>query len=225
MRLTSIQHFFLFAASAVALPGPSPSGAPTTKSSILDGLKNPKLAKRDITLDYILYDIVLDGSNTNNWEPFNVVGELMITTGITETGVTNGINQADIIVSVGEPAANPIAGSVWYTSNRYLYKAWSGTNPELAIDYAYVTVTGNSLNVTVDTKLAGANQLSSFNAHSGLLANVYIIAGGTWDIFVDDEGNLTGAVVLVGNGYIEPSVAPYVAAIAGVQKDSGSITF
>ena len=224
MQLIALIIFYL-SLEAYALPAPQ-TGSPSAKpSSILDKLRGSKLAKRDITLNYALYDIALNSNNANNWEPFNVIGELMITDGITATGVTNGLNPADIIVEVGSPAANPVAGSIWYTSNRYLYKAWSGTNPELAIDYAYVSADGARLNVTVDTRLAAANALSSFNARSGLLANVYIVAGGTWDITADDAGNLSGGVVLVGNGYIEPSAAPYVAAISGVLKDAGSITF
>jgi hypothetical protein len=112
-----------------------------------------------------------------------------------------------------------------YTSNRYLYKAWGGTSAEAAIDYAYVTVNGNRLNVTVDTKLAAANALSSFNARSGLLADVYLVKGGTWDLVVSSDGkSLSGAVALVGTGYITPANVPYVAAIKGTLKNSGSIT-
>jgi hypothetical protein len=105
--LVFVTAYLLSMCSALALSSPAKS------NSILDGLQDPKLAKRAISLKYSLYTITLTGTAVNNYQAFSITGELMITNGITKTGVTNGLNPSDIIVSVGRPASNPIAGSIW----------------------------------------------------------------------------------------------------------------
>ena len=62
MQLIALIIFYL-SLEAYALPAPQ-TGSPSAKpSSILDKLRGSKLAKRDITLNYALYDIALNGNN------------------------------------------------------------------------------------------------------------------------------------------------------------------
>jgi hypothetical protein len=183
-------------------------------------------------VNYALYNIQLDGRNSKNWEQFLIRGQLMITDGITTSGVTNGLNPVDMLISVGSPAANPQAGSIWYSSNRYLYRLRAGTQAEAAIDYAYVTSAPGKLNVTVDSKLASSNALSQFNARSGMLANVYLVVGGSFNLKVGNS--VSGSIELVGtsypplpksrqhNRYILAATTPFSALVSGTLLEKGS---
>ncbi|KAF9271467.1 hypothetical protein BGZ68_003590, partial [Mortierella alpina] len=106
----------------------------------------------------------MDGRNVGNFQDFVVSGQMLITQGIPSSGTQNGPNPFDVLITVGHPATNPIAGSIQYTTNRSLYKFINGNNAMSSIDYAFVTSAGNSIGVTVDTRIAAANQLSNFNA-------------------------------------------------------------
>ncbi|KAG0348192.1 hypothetical protein BG005_011684 [Podila minutissima] len=126
----------------------------------------------------------MDGRNVGNFQDFVVSGQILITQGIPSSGTRNEPNPFDVLITIGHPATNPIAGSIQYTTNRYLYKFINGNSAESLIDYAFVTNAGNSIGVTVDTSIAAANQLSNFNARSGLTANAYIITSGGFSVML-----------------------------------------
>src|SRR5690242_11952399 len=84
--------------------------------------ENPqRLSRRAVTVDYILYDITIDGRGLANWEDFLVSGSLIVTSGIESLATTNGPNPVEVVLLSGSPAANPIAGSIRYCTNRALY--------------------------------------------------------------------------------------------------------
>ncbi|KAF9949450.1 hypothetical protein BGZ65_007326, partial [Modicella reniformis] len=143
----------------------------------------------------------MNGQNVGNFENFVVSGQVLITQGISSSGTQNDPNPFDVLITIGQPATNPIAGSIQYATNRYLYKFIYDNNAISLIDYAFVTSAGNSIGVTVDTRIAAANQLSNFNAGSGLTANVYIITSGGFSITLSGTA-LSGSINVGGSGYI-----------------------
>lgn len=178
---------------------------------------------RAINLQYILYDITMDGRNLGNWEEFLVSGKMLITDGIPASPTENGPNPNEILIAVGSPDVNPIAGSIRFATNRYLYKFIDGNNAIALVDYAYVTTSGSSINVIVDTRLAAANQLSNFNARSGLTADVYLVASGGFSITLGTT-TLSGTIDVVGQSYIFYGTAPYKAKISGTVVGRGTMS-
>jgi hypothetical protein len=89
------------------------------------------------------------------------------------------------------------------------------------------------LNVTVDRSLAAANALSHFNARSGILANVYQISAGGFNLNVGNSV-ISGSVSLSGMAYLPPEkqrgnrrnvlaeVTPYVAVLSGTLVEKGN---
>lgn len=180
-------------------------------------------SKRAINLGYLLYNIKMDGRNKGNWENFFVSGQMLITQGVPSSATQNGQNPYDVIISIGSPNVSPVAGSIRYATNRYLYRFIGGAYSNSLLDFDYVTVHGNQVGVTVDTRIAAANQLSNFNAHSGLTANVYIVASGGFAVTLGTT-SLSGAISLIGTGYISPGQAPYKAVISGTMVGRGTVT-
>jgi hypothetical protein len=234
-------EIFLYFALAIAEPVPNislqrrPSALAQLTGLNFDTFSQAKTNPSQRALNYALYNIQLDGRSAQNWQPFLVKGQLMITDGIAATGGRNGPNPVDILVSVGSPAANPQAGSIWYASNRYLYKLRSGTLAQSAIDYAYVAGVPGRLNVTVDRGIASSNTLSHFNARSGILASVYQISAGSFILNVGTS--ISGSVKLSGMAYLPPEkpeknrghnrnalaeVTPYTAVVSGTLAERGS---
>jgi hypothetical protein len=184
----------------------------------------PGLPKRALQLEYVKYSITIDGRNQNNFENFLVSGPMLVTTGISSPGTTTGANPVEVIISIGSPTINPIAGSIRYCTNRALYKFIGGSNVNSLLDFSEVTLKGSTVGVTVDSRLAAANQLSQFNARSGVTANVFLIASGGFSFTVAQDGTVSGRINVQGKGYISPGTAPYKASIGGKVIGKGTIT-
>lgn len=181
------------------------------------------ISKRALTLNYIKYSITMDGRSQGNFEDFLVTGTMLVTDGIVSTGTVNGDNPIEVVISIGSPAVSPVAGSIRYCTNRALYPLFSGSDATL-LDFAQVSLQGTTVSVTVDTSLAAANQLSNFNARSGLTANVYLMASGGFTFTQQSDNTIPGTISLVGQGYIFPGQAPYNAVISGQVLGQGSFT-
>jgi hypothetical protein len=182
------------------------------------------LSKRALQLEFVKYSITIDGRNQNNFENFLVSGPMLVTTGISSPDTTTGANPVEVIISIGSPAVNPIAGSIRYCTNRVLYKLLGASNVNSLLDFSEVTVKGSTVGVTVDSGLAAANQLSQFNARSGITANVFLIASGGFSFTVAQDGTVSGSINVQGRGYIFPGTAPYKASIGGKVIGKGTIT-
>lgn len=128
-----------------------------------------------------------------------------------------------MVISIGNPAGNPIAGSIRYVTNRYLNPLISGSKDELRTDFARVSTKSGTITVSVDTSIAAFNQLSVFNARSGLLADVYNPARGGFKLVVKN-GKISGWVNFAGRGVISGASAPYKARIGGKAKQKGKIS-
>jgi hypothetical protein len=178
-------------------------------------------SKRAINLPYVLYNINMDGRSQGNWENFFVGGQMVIAQGVPSSATQNGPNPYDVIIFIGSPNVNPIAGSIRYATNRYLYRLIGGAYSNSLLDFDYITVQGNRVGVTVDTRIAAANQLSNFNARSGLTANVYIVSSGGFAVTLGTT-SLSGVINVVGTGYIFPGQAPYKAVISGTMVGRGT---
>jgi hypothetical protein len=113
---------------------------------------NPAYEKRTVSLPYVLYSITMDGRHRGNFQDFLLTGgQMLIMQGIPSSGTPNGPNPFDLLISVGSPAVNPVAGSIRYATNRYLYKFINGNGAISLLDYAFSTSSGNSSGVTIDT--------------------------------------------------------------------------
>jgi hypothetical protein len=192
--------------------------------SIFNVTRNPpREAKRAMDLPYVMYSITMDGRNLGNYEEFQVSGQMLITQGIPASPTPNGDNPYDILIKIGSPAATPVAGSIWYVTNRYLYKLIDGTDADSLVDFAYVTTTGSTIDVTVDTSVAASNQLSNFNVRSGITADIYIVASGGFSVTLGTT-SLSGSINVVGDTYIFYGLAPYKAVISGTMTGRGTTT-
>ena len=181
------------------------------------------ISKRALTLNYIKYSITMDGRNQGNFEDFLVTGTMLVIDGIISSGTVNGPNPVEVIIEIGSPAVNPVAGSIRYCTNRALYPLFSGSDSTL-LDFSQVSLQGTTVTVTVDTSLAASNPLSNFNARSGLTANVYLMASGGFSFTQESDNTIPGGINLVGQGYISPGQAPYKALISGQVLGKGSFT-
>ncbi|TVY72762.1 hypothetical protein Focb16_v011391 [Fusarium oxysporum f. sp. cubense] len=180
------------------------------------------LEKRALSLAYLLCDVTFNGLNNANWQPFQVKGELMLVQGIPSSGTTNGANPYDVVISIGTPISNPVAGSISYVTNRYLNPFISGRRDLTRLDFARVSATSNTVTVSVDTSLAAANQISVFNARSGLTANIYNPATGGFNLVFGNNGAISGKIVITGRAPVSGGQAPYQAIISGKVKQKGT---
>ncbi|KAF4341764.1 hypothetical protein FBEOM_4303 [Fusarium beomiforme] len=202
----------------------------TTVNQPASGLLNFTLHSRDtiekraLNLAYLLCDITFDGRNKANWQPFLVTGELLLVQGIPSSGTTNGVNPYDVVISIGTPISNPIAGSISYVTNRYLNPFISGRRDLTRLDFARVSATANTVTVSVDTSLAAANQLSVFNARSGLTANIYNPATGGFNLLFGNNGLVSGKIGITGRAPVSGGQAPYQAIISGKVKQKGTFS-
>jgi hypothetical protein len=175
------------------------------------------LSKRARKVTYVLYKITINGINQGNAVPFKWSGgELLYTSNIASPGTRNGRNGRELVIALGSPGTNPVAGSIRYISNRYLYKLFRGNWWSVsALDFAFISTNLKSnLKLTVDQNIAAANSLSTFNTHTGPVAQVYIIAAGNINISWNSR-LLVGKINLVGRSFIGAGWATYKATITG----------
>ncbi|KAI8664917.1 hypothetical protein NCS56_00925900 [Fusarium sp. Ph1] len=181
------------------------------------------LEKRALNLEYVLLDVTFDGYNQGNWQSWRIRGELLVVRQIPSPGTRNGANPVDVVIAIGSPIVSPVAGSIRYTTNRYLNGFIGGSRDITRTDFARVSTTANSVTVSVDTSIAAANHLSVFNARSGATANVYNPASGGFNLAFWKNGKVTGNIGLVGRSPISGGQAPYKATISGLVKQKGKI--
>ncbi|KAH6884210.1 hypothetical protein B0T10DRAFT_579642 [Thelonectria olida] len=179
--------------------------------------------KRALDLAYILFDITFDGRNQGNYQSFLVRGELLITWQIPSPGTRNGVNPVDVAIAIGNPSIRPVAGSIRYVTNRYLNPLIGGSRDISRIDFARVSTTSNTVVVSVDTSIAASNQISVFNARSGLFADVYNPANGWFNLNLWNNGQIWGKISLGGRSLISGAWAPYQASISGRAKQKGRL--
>jgi hypothetical protein len=148
----------------------------------------------------------------------------MLVQGIPSSGTTNGANPYDVVISIGTPISNPVAGSISYVTNRYLNPFISGRRDLTRLDFARVSATSNTVTVSVDTSLAAANQISVFNARSGFIANIYNPATGGFNLVFGNNGVISGKIVITGRAPVSGGQAPYQAIISGKVKQKGTFT-
>ncbi|KAF4459216.1 hypothetical protein FALBO_14028 [Fusarium albosuccineum] len=181
------------------------------------------IEKRALKLDYVLYDVAFNGLNEGNLVPFRVLGQLLIIKRIPVKNTSNGANPVDVVIKIGNPAGNPIAGSIRYVTNRYLNPFLGGIHDETRTDFARVSVKSGTVKVSADTAFSQVNALSVFNVRSGWLADVYNAYSGGFTLTVKN-GKITGKVGFRGKQVISGAAPPYRAKIGGKAKQKGKIT-
>lgn len=180
--------------------------------------------KRALQFEYLLVDVTFDGNIQANFQPFRVSGQVLVVSGIPSSGTVNGQNPYEVVISIGDPVVNPIAGSIRYVTNRYLYPLIGGARDATLVDFAFVSNTATGVEVIVDTSIAAANQLSTFNARSGITSNIYNPASGGFNLAFGDGAAVSGVVNIVGRGLISGGQAPYQAFISGAIIQKGTFT-
>ncbi|KAM5345096.1 hypothetical protein ACJ41O_010958 [Fusarium nematophilum] len=185
--------------------------------------RDESIEKRALKLDYVLYDVSFNGLNEGNTVPFRVRGELLIIKRIPVANTPNGANPVDVVIKIGNPAGNPIAGSIRYVTNRYLNPFLGGIKDETRTDFARVSVKSGTVKVSADTAFSLINALSVFNVRSGFLADVYNAYSGGFTLTIKN-GKMTGRVGFVGKQVISGASPKYRARIGGKAKQKGKIT-
>jgi hypothetical protein len=103
-----------------------------------------------------------------------------------------------VVLSVAKPRASPLAGRIQYVTNRYLYLFITSIKDISRVDFARVSSTTNTVTVSIDTSLAAANQVSVFNAKSGVTAQIFNpTSGGFININLLINGQISGSINLV----------------------------
>lgn len=118
-----------------------------------------------------------------------------------------------------------MAGSIRYVTNRYLNLFIGGREDTTCVDFARVSTIASTVSVIVDTSVAAANQISVFNARSGLIASVYNPATGGFNLVIGANGQISGKIDMIGRLHISGGQALYLASISGVVTKKGKITF
>ncbi|EEU35707.1 uncharacterized protein NECHADRAFT_87965 [Fusarium vanettenii 77-13-4] len=185
--------------------------------------KASSIEKRALKLDYVLYDVAFDGRNEGNLVPFRVTGQLLVIKRIPVVNSPNGANPVDVVIKIGNPAGNPVAGSIHYVTNRYLNPFLGGIRDGSRTDFARVSVKSDTIKVSADTAFSLINALSVFNARSGFFADVYNAYSGGFTLTVKN-GKMTGRVGFVGKQVISGASPLYRARIGGKAKQKGRIT-
>jgi hypothetical protein len=130
-----------------------------------------------------------------------------------------------VVISIGSPIANLIAGSISYITNRYLNPFISGRKDVTRLDFARVSATTNSVTVSVDTSLTAANQILGFNARSGITANIYNPASGGFNLIFGNNGLISGKIGITGGAPVSGGQALYQAIISGKVVCSSIIAY
>ncbi|GAA4197785.1 hypothetical protein [Microbispora amethystogenes] len=154
------------------------------------------------------YEVTITGAAGQ--ADFEREGTVRVLDTISEVGTTNEVNVVDVCLVSGFPAAQPEAGAIWLGSN-------SGCDPDASaahIDLAYVETDGRTVTVRPDERVA-ATLGNNFTAGSGLAAGLYAPVSGQMSITIDDDGDLSGTVDIVGYGGAGFGEIRYQAEISG----------
>ncbi|KAA9377019.1 hypothetical protein F5972_21495 [Microbispora cellulosiformans] len=154
------------------------------------------------------YEVTITGAAGQ--ADFEREGTVRVLDTISEVGTTNEVNVVDVCLVSGFPAARPEAGAIRLGSN-------SGCDPDASaahIDLAYVETDGQTVTVRPDERVA-ATLGNNFTAGSGLAAGLYAPVSGQMSITIDDGGDLSGTVDIVGYGGAGFGEIRYQAEISG----------
>lgn len=164
---------------------------------------------------YWAWNVTLQGQSQG--QIFARQGFLFITPTLTTTGTTNGVNPFDVFLLSGNPGATPEAGAIWFMTNNAMVGSPS------QIDLAYVAYDPNAqlLQVQPDINLSAVG-INTFNAYSGLTADVYQIFDGAMQIQSQDGfATISGIVDILGTGAIFHSNTRYTATLSGAYAGQG----
>ncbi len=181
-------------------------------------------ASADVPVSQTAYLITMTG-RTSSGVTFTRPALLVVAPTIDRSGASGtGVNARDVAIRSGSPGSAPQAGSVWFATNTGLYPAVGipadTTSRTAQIDIASVTQPdSNSIAIRLDGDPGGIARtalLNSFNALSGLTANVYQIYQGGMNLrFSDDASTIEGELLFGGIGYIYPGSAAMEARFSG----------
>jgi hypothetical protein len=153
------------------------------------------------------YDVTISG--TVSGHQFERSATLRILPVITTAGTTNGVNDVDVCLISGSPAAHPAVGAIWFGSN-------SACDPGAGsadVDLGYVTVDGTTITVTPDEKVA-ATLGNNFTSTAGIAACLYAPVSGSLSIRTGG-GSVSGTLDLSGRGGALCGNSTYQATVAG----------
>ncbi|MGW5049637.1 hypothetical protein [Actinokineospora sp. NPDC004072] len=131
------------------------------------------------------YAVVLTG--TAGGRGFERPAQLSVTGTITATGTTNGVNEIDVCLISGFPAAGIELGATWFGTN-------TGCLPSVGVpdlDLAHTTVSGATVTVRPDTAIPGLNAFASTCLHQ--------VADGAMEVTFGFNGRVTGTITARGS--------------------------
>lgn len=153
------------------------------------------------------YDVTISG--TVSGHQFQRSATLKVVPVITTVGTTNGVNDVDVCLVSGSPAAQPAVGAIWFGSN-------SACDPGAGsadIDLGYVTVDGTTITVKPDEKVA-ATLGNNFTSSAGIAACLYAPVSGSLSIRTDG-GSVSGSLDVSGYGGAMCGNSAYQATVTG----------
>jgi hypothetical protein len=201
-ELSAISHLFADSSIPLLSDADLAKGIIDTRPPNSHSTRIDKRALPPLHVPYLKYAVTMDGRNVGNHENFLISGSLLVTTGILVPPTQNDPNPYDIVFSVGSPFTKPVAGSIRYVTNKYLDKVIGDNAAATGLDFAYVTYTGNTVNVTIDSRR---------------LADVYRPANGGFQLTVGANKQLSGEINIRGTSMSNSTLTrvPYVAKISG----------
>lgn len=165
---------------------------------------------------YSVWDVIIQGNVQGR--QFQRQAFVYLTTPLSTTGTTNGVNPFEVAISSGNPPVTPEPGAIWFTTNSALLGG------RAALDLAYVSYdpTRALILLQPDPNLS-ATGLNVFTAFPGVTADIYQIFSGSIYLWSQDGfATIMGQLNILGTGAIFHSNTPYVASLSGRFVGSGS---
>jgi hypothetical protein len=164
-------------------------------------------------------------------ENFQLTGTLLVspTRDVTGVNYNNGINPRDIGLFVGNPTAQPRAGSIWFATNSLVYvdAGVGGATQQAGIDIAFVRLDGQRGRLEIDVHgdyqglpAARALQLNTFNTRSSLFtSDAFQVLTGYMNLDFGAGGStVQGELMFIGAGLLYPGSSAITANLSGTRN-------
>ena len=153
-----------------------------------------------------VYEVAISGTASGN--PFARTGALVVGPTVDRVATTNGVNQFEVCLQSGSPAAAPETGAIKFGTNSACFGG------RAALDLAVTGWTGSDFIVRPDANLAYSG-FNGWNARSGIAAFIYYPIGGQAAFRFGQDGTLSGSLQLQGVGGGGLGSGTYTASLTG----------
>lgn len=201
-RLAAVALLLATVGGALAMGGGAPASASVSPAASAPGL--PEVTPEG---GPVVWRVTISGS-ASGWS-FQKTGLFYLAGRVTRV-TNNDVNPLEACLKVGDPAAQPRRGSIWYGSNSACFPSGPAR-----LDVAYVDISGSTVIVRPDSRYQ-ATYINKWTVLRSIAANIYSPISGSGRFTVTSGGGLRGTIDLVGYG-ANPGTSRYQATLTGVR--------